>query len=100
MAFWRSDLEKVNGFDESFRGWGYEDSDAVARLYHAGVMRKDGAYATEVFHLWHREAKRDQASSNQHIVIERIANKTTQAAIGLREHGQQVLAAANKLPAT
>ena len=100
MAFWRSDLEKVNGFDESFRGWGYEDSDAVARLYHAGVMRKDGAYATEVFHLWHREATRDQASSNQHIVLERMKTGTTQAAIGLREHGAQALAAADKLPAT
>ena len=94
MAFWRSDLERINGFDESFRGWGYEDSDAVARLYHAGVMRKDGAYATEVFHLWHREAKRDQASSNQHIVLQRMASKTTQAAIGLRDHGAQALAAA------
>ena len=100
MAFWRSDLERVNGFDESFRGWGYEDSDAVARLFHAGVMRKDGAYATEVFHLWHREAKRDQASSNQHIVLERMKTRTTQAAIGLREHGAQALAAADKLPAT
>lgn len=100
MAFWRSDLERVNGFDESFRGWGYEDSDAVARLYHAGVMRKDGAYSTEVFHLWHREARRDQASSNQHIVLERIANRTTQAAIGLREHGAPALpATTDKLPA-
>ena len=98
MAFWRADLERVNGFDESFRGWGYEDSDAVARLYHAGVMRKDGAYATEVFHLWHREAKRDQASSNQHIVLERMVSKTTQAAIGLREHGAKVVADADALP--
>jgi glycosyltransferase involved in cell wall biosynthesis len=87
MAFWRSDLERVNGFDESFRGWGYEDSDAVARLFHAGVMRKDGAFSTEVFHLWHREAKRDQASSNQHIVLERMKTRETQAARGLREHG-------------
>ncbi|WP_229507753.1 galactosyltransferase-related protein [Massilia sp. Dwa41.01b] len=90
MAFWRSDLERVNGFDESFRGWGYEDSDAVARLFHAGVMRKDGAFSTEIFHLWHREAKRDQASSNQHIVLERMKTKETQAARGLREHGVTV----------
>ena len=100
MAFWRSDLERVNGFDESFRGWGYEDSDVVARLFHAGVMRKDGAYATEIFHLWHREATRDAASSNQHIVLERMKTRTTQAAIGLREHGAQALAATDKLPAT
>jgi glycosyltransferase involved in cell wall biosynthesis len=85
MAIWRSDLEMVNGFDESFLGWGHEDSDMVVRLFNAGVMRKDGAFATEVFHLWHREAMRDQASSNRQIVLERRADKTTQAAKGLRD---------------
>lgn len=86
MAFWRSDLERVNGFDESFRGWGHEDADIVVRLHHAGVVRKDGAYATELFHLWHREAQRDQATSNKQLVLERLADKTTQAVIGLKQH--------------
>jgi len=88
LAVWRSDLEKVNGFDESFTGWGHEDSDLVVRLFHAGVRRKDGAFATEVFHLWHREAQRDQETSNRKVVLERAANKVTQATIGLREHAQ------------
>ena len=87
MAFWRSDLELVNGFDASFSGWGYEDSDVVLRLFNAGVMRKDGAFATEVFHLWHKEAERDQASSNYMIVLQREVDGTTQATEGLREHG-------------
>jgi hypothetical protein len=52
-------------------------------------MRKDGAFATEVFHLWHREAKRDQASSNRRVVLERRANKTTQAVRGLREQNDE-----------
>ncbi|MFC0253417.1 glycosyltransferase family 2 protein [Massilia consociata] len=86
LAVWRSDLEKVNGFDESFVGWGHEDSDLVVRLFHAGVLRKDGAFATEVLHLWHREARRDEESSNRKVVLERAANKTTQATRGLREH--------------
>ena len=59
----------MNGFDESFTGWGHEDSDLVVRLFNAGVMRKDGAFATEVFHLWHREATRDQESSNKKLVV-------------------------------
>jgi glycosyltransferase involved in cell wall biosynthesis len=87
LAVWRADLDKVNGFDESFVGWGHEDSDLVVRLFHAGVLRKDGAFATEVLHLWHREAKRDEESSNRRVVLERAANKTTQAVRGLREHG-------------
>ena len=86
LAVWRADLEKVNGFDESFVGWGHEDSDLVVRLFHAGVLRKDGALATEVLHLWHREARRDEESSNRKVVLQRAADKTTQAARGLREH--------------
>ncbi|MET3135010.1 glycosyltransferase involved in cell wall biosynthesis [Oxalobacteraceae bacterium GrIS 1.11] len=83
LAVWRSDLELVNGFDESFLGWGHEDSDLVVRLFNAGVMRKDGAFATEVFHLWHKENERAQELSNRHLVLERAANKTTQAYRGL-----------------
>ncbi|GAB3386205.1 glycosyltransferase family 2 protein [Massilia agri] len=89
LAVWRADLDKVNGFDESFVGWGHEDSDLVLRLFHAGVQRKDGALATEVLHLWHREARRDEESSNRKVVLERAANKTIQAVRGLREHANE-----------
>ena len=87
LGVWRSDLDMVDGFDESFLGWGHEDSDLVVRLFNGGVMRKDGAFATEVFHLWHREAKRDQESSNRRVVLERAADKTIHATRGLRSHG-------------
>jgi glycosyltransferase involved in cell wall biosynthesis len=83
LAMWRSDLETINGFDESFCGWGHEDSDLVVRMFNAGIMRKDGAFATEVLHLWHREATRDQATSNRHLVLERAANKSYLASQGL-----------------
>lgn len=84
LAVWRSDLDLVNGFDESFTGWGHEDSDLVVRLYNAGVLRKDGAYATEVLHLWHQESQRDQESSNRKVVLQRAADHTTQATQGLK----------------
>ncbi len=87
LGVWRSDLALVNGFDESFLGWGHEDSDLVVRLFNAGVMRKDGAFATEVFHLWHREAQRDQASSNRDLVLARAQNRTIEASRGLKNHG-------------
>jgi glycosyltransferase involved in cell wall biosynthesis len=93
LAVWRADLEKVNGFDESFTGWGHEDSDLVVRLFHAGVLRKDGALATEVLHLWHREAQRDQETSNRKIVLQRAEDKTTQATRGLRDHEGEALPA-------
>jgi glycosyltransferase involved in cell wall biosynthesis len=91
LGVWRSDLERVNGFDESFVGWGYEDSDLVLRLFHTGVRRKDGAFATEVFHLWHREARRDQEASNRQVVLDRAGSGITQALKGLREHADEPL---------
>ncbi len=87
MGMWRCDLDTIGGFDESFRGWGHEDSDLVVRMFNAGIMRKDGAFATEVFHLWHREAQRDQESSNRRVVLARAADKTVLATRGLRQHG-------------
>ncbi|MFM7838349.1 MAG: glycosyltransferase family 2 protein, partial [Chitinophagaceae bacterium] len=37
MAFWRSDLVRVNGYDERFSGWGKEDNDIALRLMNAGL---------------------------------------------------------------
>jgi glycosyltransferase involved in cell wall biosynthesis len=95
LGMWRADLERVNGFDESFRGWGWEDSDLVLRLFNTGVMRKEGAFATEVLHLWHPEAKRDSISSNERIVMKRVEDKSTQATLGLREHAAEYNATAS-----
>lgn len=72
MGVWRSDFELVNGFDESFVGWGHEDADFVLRLHNVGVQRKNGFCATEVFHLWHREFSREQESVNARTVRERM----------------------------
>jgi glycosyltransferase involved in cell wall biosynthesis len=64
LAVWRSDLERIDGFDASFSGWGREDSDLLIRLLHSGVRRKDGRFATGVVHLWHPEADRAQLPAN------------------------------------
>jgi glycosyltransferase involved in cell wall biosynthesis len=63
-AFFRDDLERVDGFDASYTGWGREDSDLFVRLIRAGVRRKDGRFATGVLHLWHPESERSQLSDN------------------------------------
>jgi glycosyltransferase involved in cell wall biosynthesis len=65
MAFWRSDLDAVDGFDAAFTGWGREDSDIFIRMIRAGVLRKDGRFATAVLHLWHPEADRSKLADNE-----------------------------------
>jgi len=85
MGLWRSDFEVVNGFDSSFQGWGHEDADLVLRMFHAGIRRKNGVFATEVFHLWHEEASRNRASANEVTVQQRMHSGIFRAPLGLQE---------------
>lgn len=86
LAIWRCDFAMVNGFDESFVGWGHEDADLVLRLARYGIRRKGGAFSTEVFHLWHRENTRATESENRNRVEERIKNGLVEATLGLNSH--------------
>jgi GT2 family glycosyltransferase len=53
LGVWREDFLAVNGFDEAFEGWGYEDWDFVGRLSKRGVELKEGRFVVPVLHLWH-----------------------------------------------
>jgi glycosyltransferase involved in cell wall biosynthesis len=88
LGMWRSDYARVNGCDETFVGWGHEDADLVLRLARSGVKRKGGAFATEVFHLWHRENTRAAESENRRRVEERMRTGLVEAPRGLRDHPQ------------
>ena len=65
LAVARRDLDRIDGFDCAYTGWGLEDFDLVVRLLHAGVRRKDGRFATAVLHLWHPQNDRSQLSANR-----------------------------------
>ena len=40
FAFWKDDFIKVNGFEESFEGWGHEDKEFALRLKNCGLKRR------------------------------------------------------------
>lgn len=54
----RSDFSFVGGFDESFIGWGKEDTDLVVRLLNAGLTIRSGRFGACVYHLNHPKAER------------------------------------------
>lgn len=57
VGIWRTDFERVNGFDENYRGWGCEDDDLGRRLRASGVRLGSVLRWTRSYHIWHpREA--------------------------------------------
>jgi glycosyltransferase involved in cell wall biosynthesis len=85
MGVWRADYEAVDGFDESFDGWGHEDADFVLRLHNSGLTRKNGFCATEVYHLWHAQASREHESRNALTVRERMQTGIVRAKLGFAQ---------------
>jgi glycosyltransferase involved in cell wall biosynthesis len=83
LGVWTDDFRRVRGFDETFEGWGFEDSDLAVRLLNAGVRRKEGAFATGVLHLWHRENDRRHEGRNWDLLQQRIRARETLPAKGL-----------------
>ncbi len=73
LGVWRGDFIAVNGFDEVFEGWGYEDSDLVIRLIHLGIKRKEGRFAVPVLHLWHKQNDRSEQQENYQRLMTRLA---------------------------
>ena len=86
LGVWREDLWRVNGLDEDYTGWGYEDSDLVIRLLRAGIQRKEGRFSVPVFHLWHPVQSRDLAKEN-YARLAAIQNDTRiKAVLGLDQY--------------
>lgn len=84
MGMFRSDIERVNGFNEDFSGWGFDDSDIAVRLINAGVKVKNGAFATAVFHLYHQETELKQEGDNWNIFCKTLSEGHVQARHGLK----------------
>ena len=85
LAIWRTDLDRIDGFDADYAGWGKEDSDIIVRLLHAGVRRKDGVFATGVLHLWHLQADRAFLSANERKLLDMMASNRMRARRGLSD---------------
>jgi GT2 family glycosyltransferase len=64
LSLWMGDFDQVDGFDESFVGWGLEDTEFAVRLIAQGVRVRSGRFATNVFHLWHPERSRSELKAN------------------------------------
>ncbi len=86
MAFWKKDLLLVNGYNESFLGWGREDSEIAIRLMNAGVKKQFLKMGGICYHLYHKEASRELEQRNTQIMTDAILQKTIWADKGLDQY--------------
>lgn len=95
LAVWKTDLLAINGFDESYEGWGREDTDLAARLVHLGRRRRMVWGQALVFHLNHPTQPRTQLAANDQRLAKVIAAQAVRAAKGLDQHRTTTSAAAS-----
>jgi glycosyltransferase involved in cell wall biosynthesis len=89
MAFWKGDLEKVNGYNERFTGWGKEDNDLAIRLINAGVKLRFVKYGAIVYHLAHTVADLSAVPTNEEVLEKSIREKITYVPAGMRRGPEQ-----------
>ncbi|WP_326937886.1 glycosyltransferase [Frateuria sp. Soil773] len=90
MSFWRSDLLRVNGFDEQMEGYGAEDRELAARLGNAGVRRRQlkwGALAAHLEHASRVQSDRDDLSlPNNRLFHATVSERIVRCELGLDRH--------------
>jgi GT2 family glycosyltransferase len=75
---WRSDLLKVNGFDESMK-YGAEDVEMGVRLNNAGIIGRHNRYTAPLLHIEHARGYADPlvaASNKRYMKTVRRSGKT------------------------
>lgn len=86
MAFWRSDAIKVNGYNETFNGWGPEDKEFIARLLNIGVQKRFLKLGAITFHIYHRENAKTYLEKNESAFKETVALKKVYCESGINQY--------------
>jgi len=88
MAFWKKDLIAVNGYNETFTGWGKEDNELSVRLQNAGIKLRFIKFGAIVFHLYHKVADLSFMPANEEKLRQTIREGLTFAPSGIGNYLQ------------
>jgi glycosyltransferase involved in cell wall biosynthesis len=86
MSFWREDFIRVNGYDENFLGWGFEDKEFGLRLLNSGVKQAFIRFGAIQYHLYHGKAERENTEENNAIAFKTKENKNTWCQLGIDQY--------------
>jgi glycosyltransferase involved in cell wall biosynthesis len=86
MAFWKQDLVRINGYDETFSGWGKEDNDIAIRLQQAGIGLRFLKFGAIVYHLHHQKSDGNRLEINERLLNDCIREKRTEIEKGMNQY--------------
>ncbi|MDQ2180396.1 glycosyltransferase family 2 protein [Marinifilum sp. D714] len=86
FAYWRQDAIKVNGYNEDFTGWGYEDIEMVERLMNSGLKKTTLLYMAIQYHLWHPKSDRARSQHNKNMYYECVEKDIAHCENGLNKY--------------
>lgn len=90
MSFWREDVERVNGYDEVFNVYGYEDEDLQNRLQRTGVNKVFIKFMCIEYHLYHPEhPTKRQLAETRKIIDRNNDNSLVVSEQGIAQHRQE-----------
>lgn len=75
ISYWKKDAMAINGYNEAFVGWGYEDYEFIQRLVNNGVYGKRLKQVALQYHLYHKEAAKGDTTIGDKILTNIIQNK-------------------------
>ncbi|HMU45150.1 MAG TPA: glycosyltransferase family 2 protein [Chitinophagaceae bacterium] len=83
IAFWKSDILKINGHNEDFFGWGKEDNEMALRLLNAKVGIRFAKFNAIQYHLYHKERDRSGLSIREEMLQKTKLNGVTYVCNGI-----------------
>lgn len=86
MAFWKGDAILVNGYNESFHGWGPEDKEFVARLLNAGIKKRFLKLGGIAYHIFHEEKPKNRLDVNEQLLKQAIHSNISFCSQGINQY--------------
>lgn len=86
FSLWRPDFVAVNGFEETFTGWGGEDEELGLRLAHAGLEARSVVWSAISYHYWHPRDHARISDENARRLRETMESGRTRARRGVDAH--------------
>jgi glycosyltransferase involved in cell wall biosynthesis len=89
FSLYKSDILKVNGFNEEITSWGREDSEFVQRLLNKGVYKQHLKFSGIQYHLFHHERvfnSQDIANNNNPVLEKTIQQKLVWCQLGINRY--------------